>query len=141
MAHLTACELAALVASECTSLDPASCSALCLSWPASAPLPRTQVEEQAAAEGGDPPVLDPVADLKLNSLGGCRHRPPDRHTGHWSEVHTTCLPLLPVDRLCAAAASQTASNPSMLHSPGTPLQTSRETSGCGLPLHSSLLDP
>ena len=28
-----------------------------------------RVEETAAAEGGDPPVLDPVADLKLNSLG------------------------------------------------------------------------
>lgn len=28
-----------------------------------------QVAERAAGEGGDPPTLDPVADLKLNSLG------------------------------------------------------------------------
>lgn len=31
-----------------------------------------RVEETAAAEGGDPPVLDPVADLKLNSIGEWR---------------------------------------------------------------------
>ncbi len=29
-----------------------------------------QVGETAEREGGDPPVLDPVADLKLNSIGG-----------------------------------------------------------------------
>jgi hypothetical protein len=28
-----------------------------------------RVSEDAAAAGGDPPTLDPVADLKLNSLG------------------------------------------------------------------------
>lgn len=31
-----------------------------------------RVQQDAAAAGGDPPLMDPVGDLKLNSLGGCR---------------------------------------------------------------------